>query len=84
MEGPPPKQQQMPSASEAAMKPRPVAVDVRHVGSGKLHHKARCITALIARRADAVRFVVRAGGADNRRRLGHRPRGGGCVCARGL
>ena len=41
MEGPPPKQQQQPSGSEAAMKPRPVALDARHKGSGKLRNKAR-------------------------------------------
>jgi hypothetical protein len=41
MEGPPPAQQQRPSGSEAAMQPRPKAVDERHVGSGKLHNKAR-------------------------------------------
>lgn len=44
MEGPPPKQTQTPSGSEAAMKPRPVAVDPRHVGSGKLRHKVALIT----------------------------------------
>jgi FlaA1/EpsC-like NDP-sugar epimerase len=51
MEGPPPKQQQTPSGSEAAMKgseaamkPRPVAVDPRHVGSGKLRNKVALIT----------------------------------------
>ena len=41
MEGPPPKQQQQPSGSEAEMKPRPVALDVHHKGSGKLRNKAR-------------------------------------------
>jgi NAD(P)-dependent dehydrogenase (short-subunit alcohol dehydrogenase family) len=44
MEGPPPKQQQTPSGSEAAMKPRPVAVDERHAGSGKLRNKVALIT----------------------------------------
>ena len=44
MEGPPPKQQQTPSGSEAVMKPRPVAVDKRHVGSGKLHNKVALVS----------------------------------------
>jgi hypothetical protein len=37
----PPAQTQRPSGSEAAMEPRPVALDKRHVGSGKLRDKAR-------------------------------------------
>ena len=50
MEGPPPKQQQQPSGSEAAMKPRPVALDARHKGSGKLRNKARNAGWLVCQR----------------------------------
>ena len=56
MEGPPPKQQQQPSGSEAEMKPRPVALDVRHKGSGKLRNKARN-TMCVFRTTFAWRFA---------------------------
>ena len=58
MEGPPQKQQQQPSGSEAEMKPRPVALDVRHKGSGKLRNKARNANARMLCIDDAMRTAA--------------------------